>query len=63
VILVETDVLFRVYHPQSAFHEGCRSWVDAEFSGEEPVCLARVTLLAFIRISTNPRVSAQPVLC
>lgn len=62
MILVDANILLYAYHPQSAFHERCRSWVEAAFSGEEPVCLAWVTVLAFVRISTNPRVFEHPLL-
>jgi hypothetical protein len=62
VILVDANVLLYAYQPRSEFHERCRSWVEEAFSGEERVCLAWVTVLAFIRISTNPRVFEQPLL-
>jgi toxin-antitoxin system PIN domain toxin len=62
VILVDANILLYAYQPRSASHERCRAWVEDAFSGEEPVCLAWVTVLAFIRISTNPRVFERPLL-
>jgi len=62
VILVDANVLLYAYQPRSEFHQRCRAWVEEAFSGEEPVCLAWVTVLAFIRISTNPRIFEQPLL-
>jgi uncharacterized protein len=62
LILVDANVLLYAYQPRSEFHERCRAWVEEAFSGEEPVCLAWVTILAFIRISTNPRIFEQPLL-
>jgi len=62
VILVDANILLYAYQPRSPFHQSCRAWVENAFSGEEPVCLAWVTILAFIRISTNPRVFEQPLL-
>ena len=56
MILVDANVLLYTYDPRSEHHERCRSWVEKAFSGEEPVCMAWVTILAFIRISTNPRI-------
>lgn len=62
MILVDTNVLLHAYHPRAESHERCRAWVERVFSGEEAVCLAWVTILAFVRISTNPRVFEQPLL-
>jgi toxin-antitoxin system PIN domain toxin len=62
VILVDANVLLYAYHPRAEQHDRCRTWVERAFSGEEPVAIAWVTLLAFVRISTNPRVFEQPLL-
>jgi toxin-antitoxin system PIN domain toxin len=62
VILVDANVLLYAYDPRSPFHDRCRAWVENAFSGDEPVALAWVTVLAFVRIATNPRVYEQPLL-
>jgi toxin-antitoxin system PIN domain toxin len=62
VILVDANVLLYAYQPRSELHQRCRTWVEEAFSGEEPVCLAWVTVLAFIRISTSSRIFEQPLL-
>jgi toxin-antitoxin system PIN domain toxin len=62
VILVDANVLLYAYNPRTDGHARCRAWLEHAFSGEEPVAIAWVTLLAFIRISTNPRVFEQPLL-
>jgi toxin-antitoxin system PIN domain toxin len=61
VILVDANVLLYAYQPRSEKHESCRRWVERAFSGEEPVGLAWVTVLAFIRISTNARIFEAPL--
>jgi toxin-antitoxin system PIN domain toxin len=61
VILVDANVLLYAYDPRSAHHDRCRAWVERVFSGGEPVCISWVTLLAFIRISTSPRVYEMPL--
>jgi hypothetical protein len=62
MILVDANVLLYAYQPRAEHHQRCRAWVEQAFSGEEPVCLAWVTVLAFLRISTNPRVFERPLL-
>jgi len=62
VILVDANVLLYAYHPRAEVHAKCRRWIEGAFSGDEPVAVAWVTLLAFVRISTNPRVFEQPLL-
>lgn len=61
MILVDANVLLYAYQPRSEHHRRCRAWVEEAFSGEEPVCVAWVTVLAFIRISTNPRIFEAPL--
>lgn len=61
MILVDANVLLYAYQPRSEHHERCRTWIEEAFSGEEPVCLAWVTVLAFVRISTNARIFEQPL--
>lgn len=61
MILVDANVLLYAYQPRSEKHERCRAWVADVFSGSEPVCLSWVTVLAFIRISTSPRIFERPL--
>lgn len=60
MILVDVNVLLYAYDPRSTHHERCRRFVEEAFSGDEPVCLAWVTVLAFVRIGTNPRIFTNP---
>lgn len=62
MILVDANVLLYAYYPRAEAHERCRAWIEQAFSGEEPVAIAWVTVLAFVRISTAPRVFEQPLL-
>jgi uncharacterized protein len=61
VILLDANVLLYAYQPRSPHHERCRTWVEEAFSGEAPVCIAWVTVLAFLRISTSPRIFEAPL--
>jgi toxin-antitoxin system PIN domain toxin len=61
VILIDANVLLYAYQPSAVHHERCRRWLEDAFSGDEPVCLAWVTVLAFVRIITNPRIFESPL--
>jgi toxin-antitoxin system PIN domain toxin len=61
VILVDANVLLYAYHPRAAQHERCRGWVETEFSRGAAVRIPWATIVAFIRIGTNPRVFERPL--
>lgn len=60
MILVDANLL--IYAHVSAFpqHERARDWLDARLNGAAPVGLPWESLLAFLRITTNPRVFERP---
>ena len=59
--MVDANVLLYAYHPQAAQHERCRVWVEAEFASGAAVRLPWATIVAFLRVSTNPRVFERPL--
>jgi uncharacterized protein len=61
VTLVDANVLLYAYHPRAAQHERCRAWVEAEFASGAAVRIPWATIIAFLRISTNPRVFERPL--
>jgi hypothetical protein len=61
VILVDANLLIYAYHPQSEQHEASRAWLERVLSGSDLVRFAWLTLWAFLRISTNPRVFERPL--
>jgi hypothetical protein len=61
LILIDANLLLYAYHPASAHHQRSRTWLEKVLSGGEPVRLAWATVLAFIRISTSPRVFEAPL--
>jgi toxin-antitoxin system PIN domain toxin len=61
VILVDANLLLYAYDRSSAQHEPARVWFESALRGQEPVRFAWVTLLAFVRIATNPRAFARPL--
>jgi uncharacterized protein len=61
VILVDANLLLYAYHPRAEQHDKSRAWLEAVLSGPELVRFAWLTLWAFLRIATNPRVFDRPL--
>jgi uncharacterized protein len=61
VILIDANLLLYAYDTDSPRHDECRRWLEEVLSGHDPVRFAWVTLWAFVRIATNPRVFARPM--
>jgi toxin-antitoxin system PIN domain toxin len=61
VIIPDVNLLLYAYDSSSASHERARLWWERTLSGREPVSVAWVTLLGFIRIGTHSRVFARPM--
>ena len=60
MILLDANLLLYAYVPESEHHGPARAWVEKIFSGIEPVRIAWVTLLAFLRLSTDSRLFRYP---
>ena len=61
MILVDANLLLYAYHPRAEQHEESRAWLEAVLSGPDLVRFAWLTLWAFLRIATNPRVFERPL--
>jgi toxin-antitoxin system PIN domain toxin len=61
VILVDANLLLYAYHPRSEQHEKSRAWLEATLAGPDLIRFAWLTLWAFVRIATNPRVFDRPL--
>jgi toxin-antitoxin system PIN domain toxin len=61
LILVDANLLLYAYHPRASQHAASRAWLEAALSGPQLVRFAWVTLWAFLRIATNPRVFERPL--
>ncbi len=61
MILVDANLLLYAYHPRALQHEASRAWLEATLSGPELVRVAWLTVWAFLRIGTNPRVFERPL--
>jgi len=60
MILVDANLLVCARVNSFAQHDAARTWPDAQLNGSSPVGLPWHSLLAFLRIVTNPRVFQRP---
>lgn len=59
--LVDANLLLYAYDATSRFHRVARPWLEQQLSGSAPIGLPWAVLLAFLRISTNPRAVTRPL--
>lgn len=60
MILVDANILVYAYNTAASEHTRAKRWVESTFSGHVPVRLPWVTVLAFLRITTNPSIFRHP---
>ena len=60
-MIVDANVLLYAVDDQSPFHASARTWMDSAMNGFERVGLPWVSLMAFQRIITHPRATANPL--
>lgn len=60
-VIVDANVLLYSVDAGSAFHGPARDWLERTLNGPARVGFPWVSLTAFQRISTHPRVSAHPL--
>ena len=61
MILIDANLLLYAYDPDSDAHQASRRWLEGVLSENDLVRFAWLTLWAFIRIATNPRVFVHPL--
>jgi uncharacterized protein len=61
LILLDANVLIYAYHPRSPHHDRCRTWLERALSGDAPVALSWLVILAFLRIGTSSRAFEHPL--
>jgi len=61
VILVDANLLLYATISDFAQHPAARAWLDERLNAPARVGLPWPTLLAFLRISTNPRIFPRPM--
>ncbi|HSF14179.1 MAG TPA: TA system VapC family ribonuclease toxin [Vicinamibacteria bacterium] len=60
-MLVDANLLLYAVDERSRFHRASFEWLTSSLNGDKRVALPWLSLAAFLRISTNPRASAEPL--
>jgi toxin-antitoxin system PIN domain toxin len=60
VILVDANLLLYAANHAAPENEAARAWLDGRLSGTARVALPWPSLLAFVRLATNPLVMSRP---
>lgn len=60
MILVDANILIYAHVSSFAQHQAARDWFDQRLNGFDRVGLPWVSILAFLRLVTNPRVFEHP---
>jgi toxin-antitoxin system PIN domain toxin len=61
MILLDVNVLLYAYDARTEEHVRAKQWLEDAFAERQPLRFAWVTILAFLRISTNPRSQVNPL--
>jgi hypothetical protein len=61
MILPDVNLLVHAYNAGSTAHDRARRWWERALSDPAPVGLAWVVILGFVRITTHPRILANPL--
>ena len=60
-MLVDANLLLYAVDERSPHHDVSVDWLTSSLNGDRRVALPWLSLAAFVRISTNPRASEQPL--
>jgi uncharacterized protein len=56
VILIDVNILIYATNAESKYHAAAEAWLDSQFTGSHSVGLAWSSVVAFLRLATNPRI-------
>lgn len=60
MIVLDANLLVYAYATPFPQHDAARTWLDAQFDAAPRVGLPWSSLLAFVRLVTNPRLFSEP---
>ncbi len=61
MIVLDANILLYAYNADVAEHGAVSAWLEAMFAGPEQIGAPWVSLWAFLRVSTNARLTRRPV--
>jgi uncharacterized protein len=61
MIVPDVNVLIYAYDRTSSAHRAARRWWETALSGNEPIGIPWVVILAFVRLVTHPVLSENPM--
>ena len=61
MILVDANLLIYAHVKDFAEHAAARDWLDEQINSLPRVAFAWTSLLAFVRITSNPRIFERPL--
>ena len=61
MIVPDTNLLIYAINQDAPHHQRARAWLEQTLSGREPVGLPWRVLIAFLRLTTHPRIFETPL--
>jgi len=61
VIVPDANLLIYAYDSTAPAHRRARAWWESALSGQEPVGIPWIVVLAFVRLMTHPTLSDNPM--
>lgn len=61
MILLDANLLLYAHNTSSKEHRATVSWIEEILAGPAPIGLSWETILAFLRVSTTPRIFGEPL--
>ena len=58
--LIDANILIYAFDSSPALHKKARTWLDQQLNGIPKIGLPWISILAFIRIVSNPRIYEKP---
>lgn len=60
-MLIDANLLLFAVHVESPFHVKARAWLNDRLSGDRQIGIPWLSVGAFMRVITNPRIVRQPL--
>jgi len=61
MILVDISLLLSAVNTRAPMHKAARTWWENRLNSDETTGLSWLTILSFIRLTTNPKVMPEPL--